>query len=210
MDRRDALKKLAAGGALVVTSPVILPSVRVAHAASPAGTGMNGLPAPGEPVPFVDVPATGGRFDRRQVGIVIDNSGVECEDGSLPLVSYEWRIVSTSWQHDKKTYQLRLAEATSSVADPAGTELASTPPSASGFSGPTAYSAPSWAGAFVVRKRGKLGDETLKNGDSYAVETRIRWQCDRSRSAVEAEYLFTGQGDATPSVTNTSWAIVDA
>lgn len=210
MDRREALKKLAAGGALVATSPVILPSVRVAHAASPTGTDMSGLPAPGEPVPFGDVPISGGKFAKRQVGIVIDNSAVSCADGSAPLVTYEWRIVSGRWQNEKKPFQLRIAEATTNVLDPAGAQLAITPPGTTGFSGPTAYSAPSWANGFVVRKLGKKADETIKNQDSYAVEVRIRWFCDGSSSAVEAEYLFTGQGSGTPSVTNTSWAIVDS
>jgi len=47
MDRRQALKQLGAGGALIVASPVILPIVNVAHAASPGGTRLAGVSAAG-------------------------------------------------------------------------------------------------------------------------------------------------------------------
>ncbi len=210
MDRREALKKLAAGGALVAASPVILPSVRVAHAASPAGTDISGLPAPGEPIAFGDIATSTGAMANRQVGIMFDTSAIVCGDGSPPTTTYEWRIVSAAWHVDKKGFQLRIAEATSNVDDPAGRELAVTPPSSIGYRGPTAYSAPSYNSAFVIRKRGKQGDELLQQTDTYAVEVRIRWQCHGARSAVEATYLFNGQGHGAPTVTNTSWDVVSA
>lgn len=210
MDRREALKRLAAGGAFVVASPVILPSVRVAHAASPGETDLVGVPAAGEPIPFGTLATAQGKFAKNQVAIVPDMAGVTCADGSAAMISYEWRIVSVTWGKPSKPDFLRVVEATSNTRDPAGTQLAVMPPSKTGFNGPTAYSARSYATGFLIRKGTSKGDVALDATDRYSVEMRVRWECDGATSALEAEYLFAGVQANTPTVTNTSWNIVPA
>lgn len=209
MDRREALKKLGAGGALVIASPVILPSIRVAHAASPGETGISGTPAPGESLPYTEIPFPNAQFKKKQVSIAPDHAAVTCDDQSLPLISYEWRIVSVTWQKPKVAF-LRITEATASTSNPVGTQLVAMPPSASGFSGPTAYSAPSYASAFLIRKGTSKGDRNFDKNDRYAVEMRVRWHCDGATSDIEAEYLFNGIATDSVTVTNTSWNIVPA
>lgn len=210
MDRREALKRLAAGGAFVVASPLILPSVRVAHAASPGETDLVGVPEAGAPIPFGPLPAAQGKFAKKQVAIVPDMAGVTCADGGAPLISYEWRIVSATWGRPNKPDFLRVVEATSNTRDPAGTQLAVMPPSLTGFNGPTAYSGRSYATGFLIRKGTSRGDVGFDASDRYSVEMRVRWECDGAASALEAEYLFAGAGTNAPTVTNTSWNIVPA
>jgi len=209
MDRREALKMLGAGGALVVASPVILPTYNVAHAASPADTGLGGLPGPGDPLPFTPASFPNNSLKKKQVSIVPDMATVTCNDGSIPLITCEWRIVTVSWQKRKTAY-LRVCEMSANNNDPAGTQLIAMPPSNSGFSGPTGYCAPSYTSSFVIRKASSAGDVKIDQRDDYAVEARVRWHCDGATSDVEAEYVFNGVGTNAPIATNTSWNIVPA
>ena len=209
MDRREALKKLGAGGALIAASPVILPTVGVAHAASPGETDLVGVPDAGEPLPYTEIEFPNNRWGKKQITLAPDMSGVECTDQSLPIITYEWRIVSVMWDKAKVAF-LRITEATTNPQDPAGAQLAVTPPSTSGFSGPTAYSAPSYANGFLLRKGTAQGDRNFDKGDRYAVEMRVRWHCDGATSDIEAEYVFNGIATDTVTVTNSSWNIVPA
>jgi len=206
MDRREALKKLGAGGVLIVASPAILPTVNVAHAASPGATGLVGVPVAGDPLPFAPAPFPNSKYGQKQVSVVPDMSGVTCEDQSSPIVTCEWRIVSVGWQKRKIAY-LRITEQ-SSGSDPAGTQLIAMPPSNTGFSGPTAYSSPSYATGFLVRKGSSRGDVKIDQRDDYSVEVRVRWHCDGASDDIEAEYVFDGVGTNAPTATNTSWNIV--
>jgi len=209
MDRREALKMLGTGGALVVASPVILPTFNVAHAASPAATGLVGLPAAGESLPYAPATFPTSQFKQKQVSIAPDMTAVTCDDQSAPYITYEWRIVSVSWQKRKAAY-LRITEQSTNGNDPAGAQLIAMPPSASRFSGPTAYSAPSYASGFLIRKGSSKGDVKIDQRDDYVVEVRVRWHCDGAMSAVEAEYVFNGVGTNAPTATNSSWNIVPA
>ena len=165
MDRREALKKLGAGGALLVASPVILPTVRVAHAASPTDTGLTGTPAPGDPLPYVPASFPNAKFKQKQVSIAPDMASVQCADQSVPIITYEWRIVSVSWQKRKAAY-LRITESSTNGNDPAGRQLIAMPVSRSGFSGPTAYSAPSHSPDFLIRKGSSKGDVKIDQLDN--------------------------------------------
>ena len=194
----------------IVASPVILPSIRVAHAASPGETGLIGTPEAGESLPFAAFPFPDDRNDSRQVSLAPDMTGVTCADGGTPLITYEWRVVSVMWGSPWWIQQLRVAEVTGNRNDPAGTQLAITPPSTTGFNGPTVYSAPSMSPAFLVRKRYPWGDGWIPADDRYAVESRVRWHCHGATADIEAEYLFDGIGTGTPTVANTSWNVVPA
>ncbi len=166
MDRREAQKMLGAGGALVVASPVVLPTFRVAHAASPADTGLAGLPEPGDPLPFAAASFPTSRFKQKQVSIVPDMGSVLCADQSLPIITYEWRIMSVSWQKLKAAY-LRITESSANGNDPVGGQLIAMPVSRSGFSGPTAYSVSSYSPDFLIRKGSSKGDVKIDRLDTY-------------------------------------------
>ncbi len=209
MDRREALKKLGAGGVLIVASPVILPSIRVAHAASPGETGLTGVPAAGDPLPYQPIPFPNSSLKKTQVTVAPDHALVTCEDQSPPIVSCEWRIISVTWQKSKAAY-LRITEAVASTSNPVGTQLVAMPPSVSGFSGPTGYSAPSYASGFLIRKGSSTGDVKIDQRDRFDVEARVRWHCDGATSDVEAEYVFSAIGTDSLTVTNSTWNIVPA
>ena len=209
MNRRDALKQLGVGGAMVIASPVVLPTFQVAHAASPADTGIVGAPEPGAPLPYAPASFPNAKYKKQQVSIVPDMLSVGCADQSLPIITYEWRIVTVDWQKRKAAY-LRITEQSTNGNDPAGTQLIAMPASNSGFSGPTAYSAPSYASNFLIRKGSSTGDVKIDQRDEYVVEVRVRWHCDGATSDLEAEYTFNGIGVNAPTVTNTSYGIVPA
>jgi len=133
---------------------------------------------------------------------------VTCDDGSLPIITYELRIVSFRWQERRRPRFLRIVETTITRPQQPGVELISTPPVRRFFSGPTAYSALSYAQAFQVRKRSAAGALDFERNDRYTVEVRVRWHCDGATSDVEAEYVFAGVGVDLPTVTNSSWNIV--
>ena len=52
MDRREAIRKLAAGGAVTLGASAVLSTRDVAYAASAPGTGLTDVPGPGEPLPI--------------------------------------------------------------------------------------------------------------------------------------------------------------
>lgn len=211
MNRREALKKLTVGTALVAASPAVLPSTRVAYAASgDEETGLVGLPQAGAPLPFSGYPFSDNRNHWRQVSIAPDMSGVTCASGNAPIITYQWRINSVTFGAPWWIQHLRLTEQTTYLADPAGTQLAITPGSMTGYSGPTGYSALSYASGFLLRKTYPWGDGWIPATDVWSVECRVRWRCDGAANDVEAEYLFSGMGNSQPSVTNTSWNIVSA
>jgi len=211
MDRRDALKKISVGAALATAGPLLLPSTRVAYAASGDGdTGLLGLPVAGAPLPFSSYPFSDNRNHWRQVSIYPDMGGVTCDDGNAPIITYQWRINSTIFGAPWWIQQLRLTEQTTYLPDPAGTQLSITPGSMTGYNGPTGYSALSYATGFLLRKTYPWGDGWIPATDVWSVECRVRWHCDGASNDVEAEYLFSGTGNSQPSVANTSWNIVSA
>jgi hypothetical protein len=199
MDRREALKKLGAGVAIAVVTPAVLPSTRVAHAASGGigSTGLIGVPEAGQdPVWY---PAVGSGSNRkREVGIVFDNSGISCADGSTPEFSVEWRIASIFFD-SRGPKPVRLSVGAGS------TEYATTPLVSSAYSG-GGYGAVSYGTSFTMKKyRRDNKQDILRPFDIALLVARCRWHCPGASEDVVAEYAFAGTAYFAPDVTNLSW-----
>lgn len=200
MDRREALRKLAAGGAIAAGGSFVLSSNRVAYAASVGG--VTGIPAPGEPLPIayaiIDPLFQDSRIQ------VIDTTTPACVDASPVTTTHSWKInkfdvggnVSRTWvelwdaDNDTKIIE---AQATSG-----GISQAVCGPGCTGYSSPTSFN-----GFTLKRWRDEIfGDEYVdwKNGDYYEVDTLISWSC-AGHPTVQGEYRIAGTFPDTPTVT---------
>jgi len=199
MDRREALKKLGAGAAIAVVTPVALPSTRVAYAASGGigNTGLLGVPESGQVIPWSLGPSTGSRR-KREVTIIFDNSAVSCADGSTPEFSVEWRIASVFFDsRGPKPVRLSVSSGT--------TEYATTPLVNSGYWG-GGYGATSYGTSFTMKKfRSNGRQDILRPYDIALLVARCRWHCPGATEDVVAEYTFAGTAYFTPFVSNLSW-----
>ncbi len=215
MDRREALKKLGVGTAIAVSAPALLPSTRVAYAASGGigQTGLVGVPLAGDPVPWNRTYDAANSW--REVKFHFDNSSVSCADGSAPEFSVQWRIVSVSfakrngWKRIRMTSVRGDANVPYHQSYPAGYELASSPLVKTTYSG-GGYGAVAYSTTFLMRNRYEWGEKKDQDGyvdgsTSYVVGARCRWHCPGASTDVVAEYQFSGSALGTPSTVNVSW-----
>jgi hypothetical protein len=173
VDRREALKKLAAGSAVAAGASIVLTSNGVAFAASIGDTGLDGgsIPGPGEPVDvIIDESVTGGN-DKE---FSITNVGTPaCTNSGQPTTTYQWQIVSfTNGRNKATSLVLRLA----------GGQTISSTGGATGFTSPSVNAS---SGVF-----GRADGDPMKK-DSYVAEMRVTWTCSGSSARVEALYRFT-------------------
>ena len=203
MDRREALKKLAAGGAVAAGGSMVLSSNKVAYAAS-IGC-VTGIPAPGDPLPITY--AVTGPQSRRRIQVV-DATTPACVDGGPVTTTHSWRINSFDVAGRRSLVQMRLWDAANTTQIVVG--------SASGGDnnystcGPacTSYSAPTSFTGFTLKKWffGFLGSRpinrgvALRDGDSYEIDTLITWSC-QGCAPVTAEYRIASTFPNTPTVT---------
>jgi hypothetical protein len=165
MDRREALRKLAAGGAVAAGASVVLSSNDVAFAASPPGTGLSGVPGPGEPLEITYTPNNNGTIT------IADATQASCASGAL-TVTYSWRILG----YDVSGSKRRLAIYT----NPPGTSaLVQGPNENICTSCPTPYSSPSTTNNDVVLRKNNPGGQIdpLDAGDEYSVGVLVTWRC---------------------------------
>lgn len=197
MDRREALKKLAAGGVVAAGAPIVLSSFDVAAAASPPGTGLQGVPGSGEPI-LVNHQATASSTVALSIA-----TAPTCSSGTL-TTTYEWRIVGYTVQAQRRL-QVRNSTNTSTLVN--GT----VDTTCSGGCGSPTYSTPSTATGAVVLRSTQQGSDSqpraLANGNLWSVQVRITWQCS-GHSALQAEYLINGTYPNAPTVTNQSYTIL--
>jgi hypothetical protein len=197
MDRREALKKLAAGGVVAAGAPIVLSSFDVAAAASPPGTGLQGVPGSGEPI-----------LVNHQVNSSTDTIALSiataptCSSGTL-TTTYEWMIIQYTVQAQRRL-QIRNSTNTSTLV------AGAVDTTCSGGCG-TTYSTPSTATGAVTLRTVQQGDDArpraLAAGNRWVVQVRITWQCS-GHSAVQAEYRIDGTYPNTPTVTNQSYTIL--
>ena len=196
MDRREALKKLAAGGAVAAGGSMVLSSNRVAYAASVGG--VTGIPAPGEPLPITYNTTTGPAMVQIQ-----DATTPGCADDSPVTTTHSWKINSYAVAGFASWVQMLLWDASNTSQIIAG-------PTASPTCGPacTGYSAPTTFSGITLKKR-YLGSFfgfpieiviSLQDGDYYEVDTMITWTC-AGHPPVTAEYRFSGTYPNAPTVT---------
>jgi hypothetical protein len=191
MNRRDAIKKLAAGGAVAAGASVVLSSNDVAFAASPPDTGLTDVPGPSDPLPIVFSPNGNGT-------VTVDaTSSASCAPGGTPTVTYSWKVNSFNFSGGNR--HLLVVNAN----NPNQVILDTT--SSTGYS-----SANPSATAVELRKTNNGSKRKIKKldpGDTYNISVIVSWQCANANSALEGEYTLTGNGPAAPAVSNSSYNI---
>ena len=187
MDRRQAIKKLAAGTAIAAGGSVVLSSREVAYAASAPGTGLTNVPGPSEPLPV------GTTNNGNGTVTLSDVSSPSCSSGSLSR-SYSWRINGfdikggNTWK-----FFIRNSADTQTIREGVG-----------GYSNPNLND-----GTVVLRKTNKPGKlKPLDNGDSYDIGMLVTWQCSGAGAYLRAEYRFSATYPNPPTIEVVSYAIV--
>jgi len=217
VDRREALKKLAAGGTIAAAGSLVLSSNNVAFASSIGD--ISGLPDPDETIPVVSTPITG--YPAR-IRVQVDPSDpsfptVTC--GGTPVTTlYEWRLASYNTASLFPDYTQVLVRNVNDSATVVAGPTSSVSPSSGRAACPTIgcptdfSTASTTNNGFTLRKRaiGTLFpgtpfefpfnfDTPLQNGDSWAVDLRITWQC--PSTSVAAIYRYAGTFPNAPGVT---------
>jgi hypothetical protein len=189
MNRRDAIKKLAAGGAVTLGASAVLSTNNVAFAASPPDTGLVGVPAQGAPPPLSFSPNGNGT-------VTLDaSSGAACISGASPTITYAWKVNSFSFSGGNR--HLILSSNGQTIHD---------------TKGGSGYSAASTGYAVVNVAKTNNGSKRqikpLASSDTYNLSLLITWQCSGANSALEAEYVISGVGPGSVSGSNASWNII--
>ena len=185
MDRREAIKKLAAGSALAAGGSMVLSSRNVAYAASAPGTGLAGVPGPSDDLP-ITVNSSNG------VVTYSDASNPTCASGSLDR-SYSWTIKSLKLKGKTSKLEIRNSSNTEMIRNAVG-----------GYSNPN-----SGHGTVELHKVSESGEsEDLVKADKFEVGLIVRWRCSGADAYVEAEYSFAGKYAKAPKVNVDSYVVV--
>ena len=187
MNRRQAIKKLAAGTALASGGSLILSSREVAYAASAPGTGLTDVPAPSEPLPVGTTNNPNGTVT------LSDVSSPSCSSGSLTR-SYSWRVNGFNMNGGKTwKFFIRNSSDTHTIREGVG-----------GYSTPNLNHS-----TVVLRKTNKPGKlKKLDDGDSYDIGMLVTWQCSGAGAYLQAEYRFTATYPNPPTVEVISYDII--
>ncbi len=186
MDRREAIKKLAAGGAIAATGSMVLSSREVAYAASAPGTGLTNVPGPTEPLPVSATNNSNGTVT------LTDASSPSCSVGSLTR-TYSWKINGfnlkggNSWK-----FFVRNSNDTQTVREGIG-----------------GYSSPNLNHSTVVLRKTNKPDKLkpLDNGDSYDISMLVTWSCGAG-AYLQAEYRYTATYPAAPDVQIVAYDVI--
>jgi hypothetical protein len=162
VDRREALKKVAAGGAVAAGGHFVLSSFDVAAAASAPGIG--GLP---DDNPFT-VTTSGNT-----VTITSQAAPVTCTGGGTPLVEYRWEIRNFT----PSTGQNQSLEVLSGT-----TTIARFP----GAPNPSELSS-SYSSVTVRRNPGNLN-----TSDVFTIWATVRWTCGTNRAEAIYSFVQSG------------------
>lgn len=209
MNRREAIRKLAAGGAVTLGASAVLSTRDVAYAASAPGTGLTDIPGPSEPLPITSTSGNGN--GTVQIG---DASTATCASGTLAS-TFSWRINAYNVSDADTIFgaiapQFVVKDAGDAVLIAAGTNFSN-----NCFTCPTPYSPPTSTNATVtLRKRiyinffgGIEFEVPLSPGDTYDIGLLRSWQCTGAGSAVTAEYRISGSYPGTPTVESLSYNV---
>ena len=192
MNRRDAIRKLAAGGAVAAGASVVLSSNDVAFAASPPDTGLIAVPGPTEPLPIAFTPNSDGTVT------IGDSGSPSCSTEGTPTVTYSWKVNSFSFSGGNRHLLLVNAANLSQVIHDTTSS--------------TGYSSPNTGHAAVELRKTNNGKKRkikpLDPGDTYSISVIVTWQCAGANSALEAEYTLLGSGSNPPSIGVSSYDII--
>ena len=192
MNRRDAIRKLAAGGAVATGASMVLSTNDVAFAASPPDTGLTDVPAAGAPLPIAFVSTTNGTVR------INATSSAACIGGGVPTVTYAWKVNSFSFSGGNRRLLVVNASNLSQIIHDTSSS--------------TGYSAARTTWPSIELRKTNSGSKRqikpLDPGDLYNVSVIVTWQCSNANSALEAEYVLIGTGPAAPAITNSSYTII--
>jgi hypothetical protein len=192
VNRREAIRKLAAGGAVAVGASAVVSTRDVAYAASPANTNLSNVPAELDPLPI--------SFSANANGTVTigDVTPAACIGGGTPTITYSWKVNGFSLSGGNRHLLVVNASNPNDVIHDTTSS--------------TGYSSPSTSHPAVeLRKTNNGKKRTIKpldSSDSYNVSVIVTWQCGGENSALEAEYTFAGVGSNPPSVGNTAYNVI--
>lgn len=187
MDRRQAIKKLAAGTAIASTGSLVLSSRDVAYAASAPGTGLTDVPGPSEPLPITVTNNSNGTVT------LGDATSPSCGSGT-PTSSYSWRINAFNIKGGR-TWKFYIRDSSDSQTIREGV---------SGYSSPNVNHS-----TIVLRKNNNGGQlKKLDPGDSYDVGMLVTWQCPGASAYLQAEYRFSATYPNPPTVEIVSYNII--
>ena len=175
MDRRAALKKLAAGGAIAACGSMVLSSNNVAFAAS--GPVAGGIPLEGEPLPVAIPP-----FSNSTGVLTITDVTQPVYNGGAVQVSHAWRI--NGYQLDRGNSAIGLQLRTGGqIIQASGQPTCTTGCGGSYFAG---------SDTAEVQPLGPNGKGMkFKGGDPYDIGMMVTWTVPGVQT-VTAEYRITG------------------
>lgn len=175
MDRRAALKKLGAGGAVVAASAVVLPAFPV------AATGSGSVPSPLPPPQSSWISPTSGNPNSYAVNLTFPT--INCTvSGTADIVGTEWWINSFA-DTRSGTNTLQVAGGSMVITAVEGT------------SAPTAVTGPLSGVTFTMSPRRRFNNRT-----AFSVSVRVTWRCGTTNGS--RTYTFSrslGSGTITVS-----------
>jgi hypothetical protein len=193
MNRREALQKLAAGGAIAACGSFALSSTEVAYAASPPGTGLVGVPGPGEALPMQAV------FNSNGTVTITDASNPSCASGSSLSSTYAWTIESIYLGNGKRNFFVLDASSGSVITSAKNKKGCTNCPQSTGSTS---------VDSVILRKNNNGGQlKPLGSSDSYTLRLQISWYCSTAAKAVTAEYLISGSGSSVDPVQPLSYSV---
>ena len=192
MDRRAALKKLAAGGAIAMGGSMVLSSNSVAYAASVPTVVISGIPPAGQPLP-VSIPP----FSNSSGILTIVDSTQPLYNGAQSVqVSHAWRI---------NGYNLRQNSATGVEIRTGGQRIqASGQPTCVTGCGGSYFTGTNTAE--VQTFGGNDKNKKLQGGDTYDIGMMVVWQVPNVQT-ITAVYRITGTIGGAATVINESYVI---
>lgn len=194
MNRRDALRKLAAGGAIATTGSVVLSSRQVAHAASPPSTGLSNVPGSSDPMSMASTNNPNGTVT------LTDTVTPTCVSGSL-TTTYAWRINGYDIGPGNRHFHLRNAADTATLQQGPSTDTCSACPMP--YVGPTSSDM-----SITLRKTNNGGQlKPLDSGDFYDIGLLVTWQCSGHSAALTAEYRMYATYPAAATVEVVSYTV---
>ncbi len=190
MDRREAIKKLAVGGAIAAGGSLVLSSNLVAHAASAGPAGIVGAPYQGEDLTIYFPPRPDGNNDGKRI-VLGSAQQMSAANGSPATVWYRWYLREVNLENPKgATLQLRSGNNTS------GPVIAQGPGSNTGAPN-TNYQTVS-----ITRTDGK----PLKK-DGFKIEVEIEAQAGTGQYLL-VRYTFEVEGTGKIQQEQLDWAVL--
>ncbi len=193
MNRREALQKLAAGGAIAAGGSFALSSTEVAYAASPPGTGLVDVPGPGEALPIQPV------FNANGTVTITDTSNPSSATGGAVSTTYAWTIESIYLGSSRRNFFVLDANSGSVITSAKNKKGCTNCPQSTGSTS---------VDSIVLRKNNNGGQlQPLDSSDTYTLRLQISWYSSGAAKAITAEYVISGSGSSVDPAQPLSYSV---